>query len=291
MVHVAKEFIRYKNKVSFKRYIDLLEEFIKSQALARKSTPPKKIKKNQSKRGKFLGERSNKSSSIIEKASKKMKLVFYSGGSAGDNAELDQLVIEMIDKRRPSFTFIPSSYDYAHDDFEDFIASFSPYGVSDFLMFPVDIPFSSSQMHKAVNRDFVFLGGGNTFSFLKHLKRSGVYRALRTYAKRGGILGGLSAGGIIQTPSIHTAAFPEFDRDDNQVGLKNWKSLGLANFEFFPHYLNSRDYIDELLNYSLESKWPLYACPDGSGIVVNDGHIQFVGRVWCYFQGERFRLI
>ena len=220
-----------------------------------------------------------------------MKLIFYSGGSVQENVQLDLQVLRIIGKKRPSFTFIPSSLADAHYYFEDFMASFTQHGVSDFLMFPIDKPFSSSQLKKALNRDFVFLSGGNTFYFLKHLKRSGVYQALQAYGKKGGVLGGMSAGSIIQTPRIDTASFPQSDQDENEVGLKNWNAMGLVNFEFFPHYLNSKDYIDHLMDYSLNSKWPLYACPDGSGIVLEDDSLQFLGRVWGYYRGERFRLI
>ena len=220
-----------------------------------------------------------------------MRLVFYSGGSFWDNRELDLHVLRIVGKRYPSFTFIPANFEDSHDDFEEFTKSFSRFGVSDFLLFPVDKPFSSLQLGKALKRDFIFLSGGNTFYFLRHLKRSGVFRSLQLYGRAGGIIGGVSAGAIIQTPTINTAAFPGFDCDENFVNLKNWNSLGLTNFEFFPHYLNSQAYITSLLDYSLTSKWPIYACPNGSGLILEDNKIQFVGRTWIYFKGERFRLL
>lgn len=220
-----------------------------------------------------------------------MRLVLYGGGDPRDNRELDLHVLRLVGKRRPSFTFIPSSFEDSHDYFEDFSENFSHFGVSDFLLFPVDKPFSSSQLKKALKRDFVFLSGGNTFYFLRNLKRSGAFRLLQLYGKSGGVIGGMSAGAIIHTPTIHTASFPESDCDENSVNIKNWNSLGLSNFEFFPHYLNSKAYIESLLDYSLSSRWPIYACPNGSGVVLENDRLQFIGRTWAYFNGERFRLI
>ena len=116
-------------------------------------------------------------------------------------------------------------------------------------------------------------------------------KELKKFVDRGGVLGGLSAGAIMMTPSIATASFPDFDRDENDVGIRNLNALNLMPFEFFPHYLNSRKYIEELNEHSILSSIPLYACPDGSGIIVENHQLRFVGRTWCFHNGQRFKLI
>ena len=63
-------------------------------------------------------------------------------------------------------------------------------------------------------------GGGNTFYFIKHLRRSGIFNRLIEYANNGGILTGLSAGAIMTTPNIMTASFPPWDRDDNEDNVR-----------------------------------------------------------------------
>ncbi len=217
-----------------------------------------------------------------------MKLVLYSGGDIEDNEELDLHILRLIGKRNPSFTFIPSSFEESHYYFEDFVKSFSQYGVNDFFLFPIDVPFNTNLVKKAFSRDLVFLSGGNTYYFLKNLKNKHIWQGLNQFVKRGGVLAGMSAGSIVMTPQIHTASFPDFDKDDNEVKLKNFKALDLTNFEFFPHFLNSKRYIEALRDYSWDCPRPIYAFPDGAGLVIEDESLSFVGRCWCFFRGERF---
>lgn len=219
-----------------------------------------------------------------------MKAVLYSGGDHDDNYLLDEEVLRLIGRSRPCFTFIPSCIDDAEEDFEYFLSHFRPCGVYDFVMFPIDSLFTNDQLDRALRSDFVFLDGGNTFYFLKHLRKSGMISHLRKYLLSGGVLGGLSAGAIIMTPNINTARFPYFDCDINDVNIKNYRGMNLFNFEFFPHYSNSRRYIHELDNYSKNLSYPVYACPDGSGVVISDKGVNHIGPQWGFMRGKKFKI-
>ena len=98
---------------------------------------------------------------------------------------------------------------------------------------------ASARLHRS---DIVYLAGGNTYYFLDHLRRSGLLDELALFARRGGVVAGLSAGALILTPHIGLAGYPAFDRDENTVGLgrSGCRGLGLVGFEFFPHYRRSR---------------------------------------------------
>ena len=219
-----------------------------------------------------------------------MKLVFYSGGGERENRRLDRMLFAMTSNKRPGMTFIPSGSDFGPRAFEEFINHYDPYSVSKFIYFPVDIPFSAELCRHALSQDIVHLSGGNTFYFLKSLRRAKLLPELWKFARKGGILTGLSAGAILMTPSIETAGFPSFDRDDNDVGLKNFKSLGLVDFEFFPHFAYSHRYKRELLKYSRRVDVPLYACPDGAGLIVDGPEVRVVGDAMVFLQGASFRV-
>jgi len=135
--------------------------------------------------------------------------------------------------------------------------------------------------------DLIFLGGGNTFYFLKHLRQSGMFNHLKKFLDRGGVLCGLSAGGIVLTPHVHTASFPHFDRDENPFDMKNLNAGRFVNFEFFPHYKNSKRYETEMLHHSKKTNIPLYACVDGGGIIVEDDQISFAGKCFQFNQGKK----
>ncbi len=216
-----------------------------------------------------------------------MKLVLYSGGSEDENRFLNQRALDLTENNSPKITLIPSSSYDAEDDFRFFVQEFQGLGVQKFMLFCVDTPYTKTLLQEVLKSDLIFLGGGNTFYFLKHLKKSGMFAHFTKFLRRGGVLCGLSAGAIVLTPHVHTATFPHFDRDENPWDMKNLSAMRLVNFEFFPHYKNSKRYDAELLHHSKKSKIPLYACPDGGGIIIEGDQISFCGKTHQFFQGKK----
>ena len=216
-----------------------------------------------------------------------MKLVFYGGGGAHENIEVDKQLDKLIESKDPVATFIPSSSYEAEFEFKDFVEQYSKIGIERFLYFPIDLEYDEVMLSEVLSGDLIHLGGGNTFYFLKYLRKTKLIKDLKSFVECGGILTGVSAGAILMTPNITTASFPVFDKDENDENIKNYGSLNLVDFEFFPHYKNSNRYEKELVKYSKASVGPVYACPDGSGIVVSDYYVQFVGRTYVFFQGKR----
>ena len=187
-------------------------------------------------------------------------------------------------------TYIPASHYWAEDDFRDFVKCHKKWGIERFVFLSVDIPFDQSLLRLALQSDLIHLGGGNTYYFLRHLRRSGMLGKLKKFVREGGVLTGLSAGGILMNPTISSAGYPSFEKDANEDKIKNFSSLNLVKFEFFPHYKNSRRYDQELVCRSKKISSPLYACPDSSGIVVADDRMTFVGRCYVFFRGKKMPL-
>ena len=133
----------------------------------------------------------------------------------------------------------------------------------------------------------IYLAGGNTFYFLKHLRKSGLIPQLKQFVEGGGVLAGLSAGAIILTPNIGTAGPPLPEPDDNDVKLKNLRSLGLVRFEFYPHYISTPKTNQAIIQYSRTTKNPIFACPDGSGITINGKRMTFIGKVIMFSWGKK----
>lgn len=219
-----------------------------------------------------------------------MKLVFYSSGYDDDNRLIDEKLKKLVGTNDPQVTFIPSSSYLSFDEFTEFVTHYKKYNWKRFLHFPVDIDYSETLKKEAFQSDIIHLGGGNTFYFLKHLRKKKLLQDLKDFVSRGGILTGLSAGGILMTQNIMTASFPSFDCDDNEDGMKNLKSLKLTNFEFFPHYKKSKRYDTELVKHSKNTDLPVYALSDGAGIIVNNGSIEFIGRSYAFIKGQKIHL-
>jgi len=72
------------------------------------------------------------------------------------------------------------------------------------------------------------------------------------------------------------------------VNLKNLSALGLLDFAFFPHHRNSARYDAFFRRYSRTKKKTVYACPDGSGIVINGDEIRFLGTCYGFVNGHKF---
>jgi dipeptidase E len=217
-----------------------------------------------------------------------MKLVLYSGGDEKENKNLDKAFVQLIGKKNPVVTFIPSSSYLSEQEFKAFVKHYSKFKITRFIHFPVDVPFDRTLFQEVMRSDAIHMGGGNTFYFLKCLRKAKLLKDLREFVKKGGVLSGLSAGAIIQTENIEMAGYPEFDRDENYVGLKNLSALNLVDFCFFPHFKNSSRYDTAFKRYSKLKKKIVYACPDGSGIVVNGEEIRFIGKTFAFSDGHKF---
>ena len=105
-------------------------------------------------------------------------------------------------------------------------------------------------------------------------------------------MAGLSAGAIIMTPSIYLASYPPFDADNNDIKLKRkyWKSLGLVDFQFFPHFEETPRLNKAMSSYSRRCKGRIYVCRDGGGIIVKGKEIQFFGKVKYFENGSEFKV-
>lgn len=225
-----------------------------------------------------------------------MRLFFYSGGDDDANADLDKELSAQVRKlaggrRSPRVTYIPSTSWRMEGYFHDFVDCYENYGLTNIDCCPVDgDSINKEQLRRALDGDMIYLSGGNTFYFLKHLREQGVLPELKKFVKRGGVLAGLSAGSIIMTPNIQMAGIPSFDCDPNDVKLRDLRALGLVSFEFFPHY-NGRSKVDkELKKYSKTLKRPLYACADGAGIVVDGEQLTLFGKTVVFVRGEKVTL-
>jgi dipeptidase E len=217
-----------------------------------------------------------------------MKLVLYSGGDEKENRQLDKAFVELIGKKNPVVTFIPSSSYLSEEEFRAFVRHYSKFKITRFIHFPVDVPFDKIMFQEVMRSDAIHLGGGNTFYFLNSLRKAKLLPELRKFVEKGGVLTGLSAGAIMMTENIEMAGYPDFDRDDNIVGIKNLEAMGLLDFAFFPHFKNSARYDVAFKKYSKLKNKVIYACPDGAGIVVNDGELRFIGKTFAYSEGHKF---
>jgi dipeptidase E len=234
-------------------------------------------------------------------------IVLYSGGQERRNALIHESLLALA-LRRPGksasklqirMTYLAFTAEGAAAYYRRFERRYKAFGATEFACLAADDPAyaraGAARRHAIatlLSSDVVYLSGGNTFHFLKHLRRSQLFPALQTFADRGGVLAGLSAGAILTTPHIGLAAYPPFDQDENDVALpaSRWGALDLVDFEFFPHYRVSPRYRNALIDYSRRARGPVYACRDGSGIVVERDRLTAHGEVWLFDRGQERKI-
>ncbi len=125
---------------------------------------------------------------------------------------------------------------------------------------------ANKEIEKLLNSNILVITGGNTFTLLRNLRRSGLDKAIKKFSKKNKfVLAGFSAGAIVLTPTIKICNAPNFD--ENEVGLKNLKGLGIVNFEVFPHY--SKKWKGFLEKYERENKTKVKRIADDKTLVLD----------------------
>lgn len=94
---------------------------------------------------------------------------------------------------------------------------------------------STEETEKLQSSNILVIAGGNTFKLLDNLRKSGLDKTIKEFAKKDEfVLAGFSAGALVLTPTIEVCNLPNYD--ENLVGITELTGLNLVNFEVFSHY-------------------------------------------------------
>lgn len=120
--------------------------------------------------------------------------------------------------------------------------------------------------------DAVFVGGGNTYALLDHVRRTGWLEPLREHVRAGGVYAGDSAGAVLAGADIDIARFA----DPNDVGLTETEGLDVLGGALVrPHYLAR--HLDEARDWARQTGRTVLGIPEDAGLVVTDGAARNVG--------------
>jgi dipeptidase E len=232
-----------------------------------------------------------------------LKLVLYSGGQSPKNhllhcevARLARAYRSEKAKRRQdplSLTYIPYMEEGAELFFTRAMRRYRSAGIERFYTLEPNRRPHPSEIKILLQSDVIYLAGGNTYTFLHHLRSSGLLPVLKRFANQGGVLAGLSAGAILLTPTISLAGIPSYDVDENEVGLTapaELKALDLVPFEFSPHDTKSNQRQRELLEHSTASGNPIFSMRDGAGLVVEGKRVTAIGEGKLYIHGKVWKI-
>ncbi len=189
----------------------------------------------------------------------------------------DEELKKLIGKPHPKIGFIPSSSDTTRKYFNDRRVFYRELGMDLSVYFELDNEWRPGKLSTLLKCDAIHLSGGNTFYFLSWLRKRKMMDILVKYVVGGGVLVGVSAGAILMTPDISTAAFPG---DSQMPGETDTTGLGLVDFAFIPHYGNRPFTIDNVKKYAREKRTTVYLARDTGAITVDNSAVNCIGDVF-----------
>lgn len=213
-------------------------------------------------------------------------LVLYSDQIRGVSDALDEHVLRLLEGTQHRVAFVPAATDRKRRYFQRAESYYGDMGISSLLHFDVGEEYEEAALPLLLACDAIHLGSGDTDPFLAALTRRGLLDPLRTFAARGGVLIGMSAGAMLFAKSTAICAIDEPGAQSATSG-KNAKSkrggallpraLDLVAFDFWPHFEGDARTAKALAAHATKSSRAIYACHDSEGLVVEGDTVILVG--------------
>lgn len=193
------------------------------------------------------------------------RLILAGGGDATDSAPLDDALARWLtrpDGSSESLLYLPVAWTATpYESCFAWIQSvFAPRGVHQITMW--------TDLMRKTRADLasfgaIYIGGGNTYRLLHHVRESGFDHLLLEYVREGGVVYGGSAGAILLGEDIAPCAH----MDTNDVGLHITTGLGLVHgYTVWCHYVAGDEERIEL--YLRQHAHPVLALPERAGVVI-----------------------
>lgn len=202
------------------------------------------------------------------------KLFFYSDQvvESPGNQRLDALLFEGLDISTIKVGYIPSTEDKRKQYFQTKVQYYQDYGVTNILYFDLYTEFNSLKIKELLQCDIIHLSAGNPIDFSNAMNLRGMNKVLEEYLQSGGIIVGVSGGGVLLGDSVNL--FQLFIDDYK----KSSHTLQFVDFEFLPHYNRwNEDFKQKVRQYSERKKKKIVCVNDGDGLIVEGDSIRMIG--------------
>ncbi len=200
-------------------------------------------------------------------------IYLYSDQEVPGNERIDALWRERLRGTEVRLGYIPSASDTTRRYFDRKREYYSQYGIRDFVYFDLNKEYRPELLPELLSCPAIHLSGGDPFQFNEAIRKRNFAAVLRRYHEDGGILLGISAGGIVLTPSI------EISHLFYQSRTKKPEAVGLVPFHFLPHYNRRVASLEQLKEFSRRLGCTVYAVSDGQGIEAGPGSLICIGPI------------
>lgn len=210
-----------------------------------------------------------------------LRLALYSDQAIARNAGMNKRLLRLIGSQHPRVGYVSAGPDPQRLYFNQKRKHYAQTGF-DLAVYLDEMTVDFERTVAALGScDAIHLSGGNTFSFLHWLKARGVFAELHRYAMAGQVLIGESAGSVLMTPAILTAAFCG---DVRVPGSTDDSGLGLVDFYFWPHYRAGLEAIPNIAA-CLQQLPKVLGCPDGAGVIIDGDATEYFGEIQGFSDG------
>lgn len=211
-----------------------------------------------------------------------MNLLLLSNHQSATGHKALAFVIEALGLKGQAGGYIGSEPDPEGDFYRPTQAFYQGLGIGLNTYLDFEQGFNDTVMQTLLDKPLVHLSGGDTYRFLRGLHSRNQQQKLKSYAASGHLLVGVSAGAMLLTANIETAALCG---DSNTVGLENLKALCLADLLLVPHVVHSQSR-DQSHGLSQKQRakqlakrhgLPVYLCSDEDALAIIDGYLHCFG--------------
>ena len=131
-----------------------------------------------------------------------------------------------------------------------------------------------------IDKDIVYVEGGNTFYLLKAIKESGFDNVLKELIDRSVVYVGTSAGSYVMCPTIEMSTWKPSPKP--RFGLQDLTALNYVPFLLSVHYdPKNREILKKAIS---NTKYPVRILTDEQALFVQDSKITLIG------EGEEIKL-
>ena len=209
------------------------------------------------------------------------KLVFYSDQGNTNNMKINFKLLSLVKNKNAKVGYIPSCGDKKRIYYKKFCEHYKRLGLKNHRFFDLDYEYEELRIDELLSCEIIHLSAGDPIYFNQNMKRRNFLDVLRGFVDQGGILVGVSGGGLqmSRTVAIYKAFIGNLEDITDEV-YEGLSALDLVDFEYLPHFNRwDQDFLDTVKAYSEEFSCLIYACRDGDGILVNDKKLEFIGEV------------
>lgn len=213
-----------------------------------------------------------------------MKLILHSD-HVENNTIIDVEWIKYFQGKSIKMGYIPSETSCWLEDYDIKVQRYNQFWITNILYFDINQSYTHDKLEQLLLCDAIFLDWWHVRNFLKSMKSTNFVSIIKNYVNNGGILIWLSAWAILMSETIDIINVKNPDKWD----LKDQNSIGLIDFEFFPH-LNRYDeedwewqydiILEKLNTYSLtNNNKSIYVCNDWDWIIVENNELKFYWKI------------